>query len=121
MNNKDFGHQENSSGQEILAALKHVRPGNGFEFKGELFDKVEANGENEHPLFAYLKKELPHPSDDPDSLMANPQLLIWKPIKRTDISWNFEKFLIGPDGSPLKRYSRNYLTSDIAEDIKNYL
>merc|ERR1719250_26091 len=65
--------------------------------------QVEANGENEHPIFTYLKKELPHPSDDPDSLMANPQLLIWKPIKRTDISWNFEKFLIGPDGSPLKR------------------
>jgi len=35
-----FGHQENSSGQEILNALKHVRPGNGFEFKGEMFDKV---------------------------------------------------------------------------------
>ena len=35
-----FGHQENSGGQEIVNALKHVRPGNGFEFKGELFDKV---------------------------------------------------------------------------------
>ena len=38
--NFQFGHQENSSGQEILNALKHVRPGNGFEFKGEMFDKV---------------------------------------------------------------------------------
>ena len=27
-------------GQEIVNALKHVRPGNGYEFKGELFDKV---------------------------------------------------------------------------------
>merc|ERR1711892_141924 len=116
-----FGHQENSSGLEILNALKHVRPGNGFEFKGEMFDKVEANGANEHPLFAFLKKALPAPSDDSESLMANPQFFIWKPIKRTDISWNFEKFLIGPDGVPLKRYSRNFLTSDIAEDIKNYL
>eukprot|EP00092_Neocalanus_flemingeri_P066466 GFUD01080977.1.p2 GENE.GFUD01080977.1~~GFUD01080977.1.p2 ORF type:complete len:138 (+),score=41.55 GFUD01080977.1:64-477(+) len=116
-----FGHQENSSGQEILNSLKHVRPGNGFEFAGEMFDKVEANGENEHPLFTFLKKELPAPSDDAESLMANPQLLIWKPIKRTDISWNFEKFLIGPDGTPLKRYSRCFLTSDIAEDIKNYI
>ena len=24
-----------------MAALKHVRPGNGFEFKGEMFDKVK--------------------------------------------------------------------------------
>ena len=35
-----FGHQENSSGEEILNALKHVRPGNGFEPKGIMFDKV---------------------------------------------------------------------------------
>jgi glutathione peroxidase len=35
-----FGHQENSSGQEILSALKFVRPGNGFEPKAIMFDKV---------------------------------------------------------------------------------
>ena len=35
-----FGHQENSSGDEIINALKHVRPGNGFEPKGIIFDKV---------------------------------------------------------------------------------
>ena len=68
--------------------------------------QVEANGENEHPIFKFLKKELPAPSDDSESLMSNPQFLIWRPIKRTDIAWNFEKFLIGPDGTPLKRYSR---------------
>nr|ALS05140.1 selenium-dependent glutathione peroxidase [Paracalanus parvus]ALS05147.1 selenium-dependent glutathione peroxidase [Paracalanus parvus] len=116
-----FGHQENSGGQEIVNALKHVRPGNGFTFKGELFDKVEANGENEHPIFKFLKKSLPIPSDDPESLMSNPQFLIWRPVKRTDIAWNFEKFLIGPDGTPIKRYSRNFLTADIAADIAKYV
>jgi len=116
-----FGHQENSSGKEILNALKHVRPGGGFEFKGDLFDKVEANGENEHPLFTFLKKSLPTPSDDTESLMSNPKFLIWSPVKRSDISWNFEKFLIGPDGTPLKRYSRNFLTAEIQDDIKNYI
>ena len=35
-----FGHQENSSGDEIMNALRHVRPGNGFEPKGIMFDKV---------------------------------------------------------------------------------
>jgi glutathione peroxidase len=35
-----FGHQENSNGQEILNALKHVRPGSGFEPKCIMFDKV---------------------------------------------------------------------------------
>ena len=112
-----FGHQENTSGQEIPNLLRHVRPGNGYTFKGELFDKVEVNGENEHPLFTMLKKALPAPSDDTESLMASPHFLIWKPVKRTDISWNFEKFLIGKDGTPIKRYSRNFLTADIAADI----
>lgn len=35
-----FGHQENSNGQEIVNSLKHVRPGNGFEPKCIMFDKV---------------------------------------------------------------------------------
>ena len=37
-----FGHQENSSGEtEIMNALKYVRPGNGFEPKCIMFDKVQ--------------------------------------------------------------------------------
>merc|ERR1711890_4684 len=116
-----FGHQENSKDQEIVNLLKHVRPGNGFEFKGEMFDKVEVNGENEHPLFTLLKKALPAPHGDTESLMANPHFLIWKPVRRTDIAWNFEKFLISADGTPLKRFSRNFLTKDIEADISNLL
>jgi len=116
-----FGHQENSSGVEILNALKFVRPGNGFVPKAVMFDKVEVNGENEHPLFTYLKKAMPTPSDDQESLMGDPKFIIWKPVKRSDISWNFEKFLISPSGEPVKRYSRYFLTSNVEEDIKKLL
>ena len=35
-----FGHQENSNGREILDCLKHVRPGEGFEPKCIMLDKV---------------------------------------------------------------------------------
>ena len=35
-----FGHQENGDGREILDTIKHVRPGNGFEPKCILLDKV---------------------------------------------------------------------------------
>jgi len=35
-----FGHQENGNGQEILNSLKYVRPGDGFEPKAIMFDKV---------------------------------------------------------------------------------
>uniref|UniRef100_A0AAZ1WY45 Glutathione peroxidase n=1 Tax=Oreochromis aureus TaxID=47969 RepID=A0AAZ1WY45_OREAU len=95
-----FGHQENCKNEEILLSLKYVRPGNGFEPKFQLFEKVEVNGKDAHPLFVFLKEN---------------------PVCRNDVSWNFEKFLIGPDGVPFKRYSRRFLTIDIEGDIKKLL
>jgi len=112
-----FGHQENCDGQEILNSLRHVRPGKGFEPKCVMLDKVCANGKDEHPVFTWLKKRLPAPIDDADSLMADPKLIIWSPVRRSDISWNFEKFLVDGGGNALHRYSRHFLTSDIEKDI----
>jgi len=70
------------------------------------------------PLFNWLKRALPTPSDDKEGyLMGDPKFFIWKPVKRSDVSWNFEKFLIDREGNPVKRFSRNFLTSDIESDI----
>jgi glutathione peroxidase len=50
-----------------------------------LFDKIEVNGAHRHPLYATLAgQESPFPGD---------------------ITWNFNKFLIGRDGKILKRFS----------------
>lgn len=116
-----FGHQENAKGQEILDTLKHVRPGNGFEPKFPIFEKVDVNGANSHPLFVFLRERLPTPSDDAMSFMSNAKNIIWEPVTRSDIAWNFEKFLIAPDGKPYKRYSRYYITSNIKHDIKELI
>lgn len=40
---------------ETLNLLKYVRPGGGFVPKFPVFGKIEVNGLNEEPLFAYLK------------------------------------------------------------------
>uniref|UniRef100_A0A3P8SVT1 Glutathione peroxidase 1 n=1 Tax=Amphiprion percula TaxID=161767 RepID=A0A3P8SVT1_AMPPE len=114
-------HQENCKNDEILRLLKYVRPGNGFEPKFHLLEKLDVNGKDAHPLFVYLKEKLPFPSDDTMALMTDPKLIIWSPVRRNDVSWNFEKFLVSPDGEPYKRYSRNFLTSDIEVDIKELL
>ncbi|KAI5093681.1 glutathione peroxidase 1a, partial [Silurus meridionalis] len=116
-----FGHQENAKNEEILNYLKYVRPGNGFEPLFQLLEKIDVNGKNAHPLFVFLKKNLPFPSDNPTALMTDPLFIIWSPVCRNDVSWNFEKFLIGPDGKPFKRYSRSFLTSDIEADIEELL
>ncbi|XP_010292348.1 PREDICTED: glutathione peroxidase 1, partial [Phaethon lepturus] len=109
---------ENATNEEILLSLEHVRPGNGYKPNFIMFEKCEVNGKNAHPLFTFLKEALPFPHDDPSSLMTNPQYIIWSPVCRNDISWNFEKFLIGPDGVPFKRYSRHFETIKIQDDIE---
>lgn len=40
---------------EILNTIKYVRPGNGYVPNFPMFAKVGVNGEDEHPLFTYLK------------------------------------------------------------------
>jgi len=112
-----FGHQENSDGMEIMNALKYVRPGNGFEPKCLMFDKVQVNGEGEHEVFTWLKGQMPLPSDDGVNFMGNPKFIMWQPVKRSDIAWNFEKFLIDPQGKPFKRYSKKFQTAHISSDI----
>jgi len=131
-----FGHQTNENNDEILNTLKHVRPGNGFEPAAgvTLFGKIDVNGADAHPLFKWLKSEMLIPSDDmvdtkgngladPDALIlprggfGGTTVALWTPVGRSDIAWNFEKFLVGPDGAFVNRYSRFYDTNAIAADI----
>jgi len=116
-----FGHQENNLNEELLDILRHIRPGNNFRPLMDIFQKINVNGRNEDPLFTFLKKTLPIPHDNQEDLMDDPSSIIWKPVKRSDISWNFEKFLVGPDGLPVKRYSKSFLTADIEDDIQELL
>jgi glutathione peroxidase len=51
-----------------------------------MFSKIEVNGKNAHPLYKYLKRKL-------------------KGIMGSSIKWNFTKFLIDPNGNPVKRFS----------------
>ncbi|NP_001316384.1 glutathione peroxidase 1 isoform 5 [Homo sapiens] len=113
--------KENAKNEEILNSLKYVRPGGGFEPNFMLFEKCEVNGAGAHPLFAFLREALPAPSDDATALMTDPKLITWSPVCRNDVAWNFEKFLVGPDGVPLRRYSRRFQTIDIEPDIEALL
>lgn len=117
-----FGHQENGDGQEILNSLKYVRPGGGFVPKVEMFCKATVNGSKADPLFVFLKEKLPYPTGEGgEILMKDPQAILWSPVRRSDVSWNFEKFLIDANGVPFKRYSRHFLTSKIKSDIDELL
>ncbi|KAK2903959.1 hypothetical protein Q8A73_010616 [Channa argus] len=113
-----FGKQEPGQKHEILPGLKHVRPGNGFVPNFLLFEKGDVNGKNEQEVFMFLKKSCPPVGDsfgDPSNR------LFWEPLKTNDIKWNFEKFLVGPDGKPVMRWHPSVNISEVQADIRKYL
>jgi glutathione peroxidase len=131
-----FGHQTNEGNEEFLNTLKHVRPGNGWEPADTftLFEKTDVNGASAAPLFKWLKSQKPFPDGEDEDTKGNGMtdrdclvlprggfggttVVLWSPVARSDIAWNFEKFLVGPDGKVVKRYSRFYPLADIAKDI----
>jgi glutathione peroxidase len=65
-----------------------------------LFAKIEVNGDHTHPLYKYLKSAEP----DPDG--------------KTDIGWNFTKFLIDRQGHPLKRFVSKVKPEEIENQIQ---
>nr|KAG5690136.1 hypothetical protein BaRGS_003459 [Batillaria attramentaria] len=105
-----FGHQEPAANKtELYAGLKHVRPGNGYVPSFALTMKADVNGEDELELYTHLKSKCPSPGHTAFSKSEN----FWDPIKPTDISWNFEKFLLDVDGVPLYRFSPDVEPKDL--------
>uniref|UniRef100_A0AAQ6IT80 glutathione peroxidase n=1 Tax=Anabas testudineus TaxID=64144 RepID=A0AAQ6IT80_ANATE len=113
-----FGKQEPGQKHEILPGLMHVRPGNGFVPNFLLFEKGDVNGKDEQEVFTFLKNSCPPVGDSFGSPTGR---LFWEPMKTSDIKWNFEKFLVGPDGKPVMRWHPSVNISEIRADIHKYL
>ena len=76
-----FGGQEPGTAEEIQTFCSTTY---GVTFP--MTEKLEVNGEDRHPLY----RELTAFADDDG--------------EAGDIQWNFEKFLVGPDGSVVRRF-----------------
>jgi glutathione peroxidase len=76
-----FGGQEPGSADEIAEFCSTTY---GVSFP--MFEKVEVNGPGRHPIYDELTA-----SADAEG-------------KAGDIQWNFEKFLVGPDGAVIARF-----------------
>jgi glutathione peroxidase len=118
-----FGKQQNNTDWEMSDMLKHVRPGGGFVPKFDLFTCANVNGADAIPVFKFLKSALPFPVDDCGGLGGDYIIgeATWSPVLRSDVGWNFEKFLINQNGKPVARFSKKFLTSDIAPYIQKLL
>ena len=74
----DFGEQEPGSNEEILDFCTR-----NYDTTFELFDKLHAKGEEQHPLYARLTTSI-----EP----------------KGPIAWNFEKFLVNKHGEVVARF-----------------
>ncbi|MBU3013961.1 glutathione peroxidase [Poseidonibacter lekithochrous] len=93
-----FSNQEPGSNKEIQ---EFCRLTYGVEF--DMFAKVDVNGENEIPLYTYLKKEA-------SGILGT-----------ESIKWNFTKFLVDKDGKVIDRFGSTTKPEDIEDDIKKLL
>ncbi|MBN2652634.1 MAG: glutathione peroxidase [Spirochaetales bacterium] len=90
--------QEPETDQTVESACKI-----NFGVTFQLSQKIEVNGRRTHPVFAYLKQQLPAG-------------LFGKRIK-----WNFTKFLIDAEGKPFKRYAPTVKPSQMEGEIVELL
>ena len=114
-----FAHQEPGNDAEIE---EFCRINHGVTFP--LMKKIDVNGQNEHPVFTYLKEVAP--KEEYKGLKAKATQKMLKTIsksveKESDILWNFTKFLINRDGSEIKRYAPTVTPNDIEKDIIEFL
>jgi glutathione peroxidase len=76
-----FGGQEPGTAEEIAEFCS-----TNYDVTFPVFEKIDVNGAHQHPLYAELTKT----ADESG--------------KAGEVEWNFEKFLVAPDGSIVGRF-----------------
>lgn len=92
-----FAKQDSGTNEEIhnFCQLNY-----GISF--DMFEKIDVNGKDVHPLYKYLKNEA-------------------KGILSKEIKWNFTKFLVDDKGNVIKRYAPTVAPRKIKKDIEKLL
>lgn len=93
-----FGAQDKGTDSEIASFCQA-----NFGVTFQMMSKIDVNGANAHPVYKYLTTEAPG-------------LLGIKAIK-----WNFTKFLLGRDGSVIKRFAPTDKPEDMVRAIESAL
>ena len=112
-----FGEQAPGSIQEI-----HQFCTANFDIHFPQFDKIEVNGANEHPLYTWLKAQKGFSGFDTNDQRGKfmDDMLRKRDAefdKKSDIKWNFTKFLVSRDGRVMKRYEPTDKMSDVETDV----
>jgi glutathione peroxidase len=92
-----FGRQEPGSAAEIGQFCS-----SNYAVSFPMFDKIDVNGDNAHPLYQYLRGEK-------SGLLGS------------SIKWNFTKFLIDRSGKVVARYAPTTTPESLTKDIEALL
>jgi len=92
-----FGRQEPGSAAEIGQFCS-----SNYAVSFPMFDKIDVNGDNAHPLYQYLRGEK-------SGLLGS------------SIKWNFTKFLIDRSGKVVGRYAPTTTPEALTKDIEALL
>jgi glutathione peroxidase len=93
-----FGAQEPGEAAEIGAFCSLT-----YDVSFPIMEKIEVNGANAHPLYAFLKHEK-------------------KGVLGSEgIKWNFTKFLVDRSGQVVKRYAPTVKPEDLEGDVEGLL
>ncbi|KDR22003.1 probable phospholipid hydroperoxide glutathione peroxidase isoform X1 [Zootermopsis nevadensis] len=90
-----FNSQEPGNSEEIVCFAKSKNA------KFDLFEKIDVNGNNSHPLWKYLKYKQGGTLGD-------------------FIKWNFTKFIIDKNGQPVERHGPNVDPAKLVSNLEKY-
>lgn len=112
-----FREQAPESSEEIVQVCQTK-----FGTKFKIFDKIDVNGANEHPLYTWLKAQQP---EDMGGSGFKELLLRLASLGETregsDIKWNFTKFLVNRQGDVVARYAPSEKPLSLAAEIERLL
>lgn len=90
-----FGNQEPGDSTKICEFVKKRN------VKFDVFQKIEVNGKNAHPLWKYLTSNLKGP-------------------KGNKVDWNFTKFIVNKQGQVVERLKSSVKPNQMVEILKKY-
>lgn len=114
-----FAEQDPGSDSEIEG---FCRMNYGVTF--QIMKKIDVNGENEHPVFTFLKAQAP--TEEYKGLKAKATHTMLKGISKSakkegDVLWNFTKFLVAKDGKTVMRFAPTTEPKDFEKAIEEML
>lgn len=118
----------NQFGQQAPGTNAEIRQFCTANFETEFmqFDKIDVNGEEASPLFTFLKSQQPFGgfdhNDNRGKMMHEMMLKRDKDYaQKSDIKWNFTKFLVDRKGRVVKRFEPTDKMEDVEKEIQKLL